>query len=146
MTMNTTITKPLYTILASSLAALKMCERQGNPGGWVPRHTNRLRHMVRNWLPSGSGFDAGTTLDLEASTPERLVFLTSFHHMDDNGGYCGWSDHKVTITPSFMTGFDLKVTGPNKSDIKDYVASAFHDALEGKYDERYLMANADNAA
>lgn len=79
-------------------------------------------------MPSGSGFDRGTTLDVAKSTSNKLIFVTSFHHMDDNGYYDGWTDHKVTVTALF-DGFEVAVSGSNKRDIKDYIADTFHYVL-----------------
>ena len=73
--------------------------------------------------PHGSGFDAGTELD-DKSTPKKLIFNTSYHHMDEAGYYIGWTDHQVIITPSFV-GMDIKVTGKNYNDIKDYIEDVF---------------------
>jgi hypothetical protein len=88
------------------------------------------RHLVKDYLPSGSGFDAGTTLDEGASSPDKLVFDTSFHHMDEHGGYDGWTEHKVIVTPSLAHGCDLRVTGRDRNDIKSYIGETFAHALD----------------
>lgn len=64
---------------------------------WRDRHENEARNLVLMRLPSGSGSNNGTTLDFDASTGDKLVFHTSFHHMDDNGYYCSWTEHTVTV-------------------------------------------------
>lgn len=86
---------------------------------------------ISNHAPSGSGFDNGTKL-CETSTPGRLVFLTSFHHMNDYGTYIGWTTHSVVVTPCF-TGFNLRVTGRNKRGVKEYIADTFHHWLSSPY-------------
>lgn len=83
---------------------------------------DRVREIMAG-APSGSGFDSGTTLG-DKSTPKKLIFNTSYHHMDDDGFYIGWTHHKVIITPSF-DGMDIKVTGKNYNDIKDYIGDVF---------------------
>ena len=79
-------------------------------------------------LPSGSGFDSGSKLD-ESSTPNKLVFSTAFHHMDEAGYYDGWTEHKVIVTPTFG-GIDVRVTGKNRNQIKEYISEVFYSLLQ----------------
>ena len=113
---------------ASLLLAVENCRKAGN-SEWEKRHTETLDRLAVRFLPSGSGFDAGSSLMFSESTPERLVFATSFHHMTEHGMYDGWTTHKVVVTPSLAFGFKLRVTGRDRNDIKDYIAEAFQDAL-----------------
>ena len=122
----------LATLTASALSALHNCRKQNVESKWESIWESRLETELKEHLPSGSGFDCGTTLDIEASKPNRLVFTTSFHHMDEHGGYDGWTEHKIIVTPSLVHGFELKVTGKNRNDIKDYIAEYFHHALSAK--------------
>ena len=101
-------TKPLVTVLAGLMAARKNCEESGNDE-WLDRHTRRAEDLAKEHLPSGSGFDSDTTLDLATSTSEKLVFNTSFHHMNDVGMYDGWTEHKVTVRASLAFGFTLSI-------------------------------------
>lgn len=117
----------MYQLMASTLAALDNCFECGNVE-WIERHTETLEGFDAN-LPSGSGFDSGSSLDLDRATPDRLVITTSFHHMDESGGYDGWSEHSVIVTPSLAHGFDVRVTGKNRNDIKEYIAEMFDAAL-----------------
>ena len=48
--------------------------------------------------------------------------------MDDAGFYDGWTGHTITITPSF-SGINLRISGPNRNDIKDYLYETFDYAL-----------------
>ena len=126
----------IYQALASKVTAMRNCLDNGN-GEWHERHHDAIRAIVREFMPRGSGFDAGTRFDAcehVDSKRERLVFQTAFHHMNDAGYYDGWTQHSVIVTPSF-SGFDLRVTGPNRNDIKDYIADCFHDALSRAYVE-----------
>jgi hypothetical protein len=122
----------LYSELASTLTArintLKEYQRTGIDNVWFGRHADKLDQLISDFMPSGSGFDRGTDIDLAVSHSEKLVFTTSFHHMDENGSYDGWTDHIVTVTPSF-NGINLRVSGRNKNDIKEYIADTFHTAL-----------------
>jgi hypothetical protein len=91
-------------------------------------HESRIAQIMGE-LPSGSGFDNGTTL-ADESTPSRLIFQTAFHHMDESGMYDGWTEHRVTVTPSLVWGIELRIGGRNRRDIKDYIADMFRDVLE----------------
>lgn len=112
---------------AATLEAMRNCERSGN-SEWETRHLGTLNSAERDYLPSGSGFDDGTRFDHDKSNVTRLVFHTSFHHMNDVGMYDGWSDHTVTVTPTF-SGVDVRVSGRDRNDIKDYIAEVFYDAM-----------------
>ena len=123
---------------ARSLTALRNCEDVTRPAPGMGRdeaialHGGRLAECMAR-MPSGSGVDDGCELD-DSSTPNRLVFLTSFHHMDEHGGYDGWTSHKVIVTPDLAFGFDVRVTGPNRNDIRDYLGELFHAALSETVD------------
>jgi len=122
-----TTPKTVVYEISALLQAIANCEKSGN-AEWKLRHTERIESLVREYMPSGSGVDAGTKLDWQRSKPEKLVFLAAFHHMNDAGYYDGWSNHFVTVTPSFM-GLDVRVSGQNRNDIKDYLAEIYTAAL-----------------
>lgn len=90
---------------------------------WTP-----VLEEINSRLPRGNGFNSGSEFLPGNSTESRLVFATSFHHMDECGGYDGWTEHNVIVTPRFG-GFDIRVTGRNHNEIKDYIGDIFHDAL-----------------
>ena len=94
---------------------------------WFDKWTERIE-MLCDLLPSGSGFDSRTKIDLDASHAEKLVFETSFHHINDAGFYDGWTEHTVTVTPSFR-GINLRISGRNRNEIKDYISETFDYAL-----------------
>lgn len=112
--------------IANTLKARNNCRANDNRA-WENRHNDRL-NALEKFLPSGSGIDAGTKLDDARSTPTRLVLTLSFHHMDEHGSYDGWTDHEAIITPAF-DGLDVRITGRNRNDIKDYLADVLHVAL-----------------
>lgn len=96
---------------------------------WFDSHTETIEELVKQHLPHGSGFDSGTKIDLDASHAEKLVFTTSFHHMNDGGFYDGWTDHTVTVTPSLAGEFHLRISGRNRNDIKEMMYQDFDYAL-----------------
>lgn len=118
----------LYKKIASLLNAIENCKKSNNTK-WFEKHSEKIELLVKNCMPSGSGFDCGTTLALERSTPEKLVFITSYHHMNTDGYYDGWTDHTVTVQPSLQFDFTLTVLGENRNDIKDYMHDVFSEAL-----------------
>lgn len=118
--------RPLYAELASLLSAQENC-RKANNAEWLDKHGASIKTLV-DWLPSGSGIDTGTRLD-DSSTPERLVFTFSYHHMNDGGYYDGWTDHVLTVRASLLHGIDITVSGRNRNEIKDYLHETYHYAL-----------------
>lgn len=114
----------LYSELASLIQARLTCMDKGNTE-WKLNHEARIEELVKEHMPSGSGFDNGTTIDFDHSHADKLVFNTSFHHMNENGYYDGWTEHAVTVTPSLVSRFHIRVSGRNRSAIKDYIHEAF---------------------
>lgn len=100
----------------------------------VALHGDTIEELLSDF-PSGSGFDNGTKLDLDDSTGEKLVFTTSYHHMNDGGMYDGWTDHVVTVEPSLEMGYRLKIRGSNRNDIKEYIADIFHSCLDAEVEQ-----------
>lgn len=120
--------KPLYSVLASTFIAYLNCEANGN-FEWEGKHKDRINELVKNLMPGGSGFDNGTKLSWTDSKPERLVFIVDVHHMDEHGSYDCWTSHTVIVTPSLAFEFNIRVTGKNYNEIKDYIAETFETAL-----------------
>lgn len=121
--------------IASLIATRANCLKAGNTD-WHARHGETLARIIHDRMPSGSGFDCGTELrEEECREGERLVFSTEFHHMDEHGGYDGWTQHKVTVRPSLVFGLDIRVSGRDRNDIKDYIAETFHAVLSADWTE-----------
>lgn len=127
--------KIVYQEIARLIDAIARCEAnaaRGDSERWsymVRMHRATANDIVRECMPSGAGIDNGTTLDFEASRPDRLVFNTSFHHMSDVGYYDGWTEHTVIVTPSLALGFEIRITGRDRNEIKDYLTDLYHCAL-----------------
>jgi hypothetical protein len=120
--------KPLYQRIAQALQWHSTVSDE-----WKERAED-LIDTLEAQLPSGSGMDNGTKIDREKSTPEKIVLTFGYHHMDENGYYCGWTHHKATITPSLVDGFNMKIT-KNKVDVyfMDYLYDVFYTALSDMY-------------
>lgn len=94
---------------------------------WFEKWSNRIDELM-DMMPSGSGFDSGTKIDLYTSHAEKLVFTTAFHHMHESGMYDGWTEHTVIVTPSF-SGFNIRISGRNRNGIKEYIHECFSAGL-----------------
>lgn len=116
-----TQTKTRLQWIAHHLQAIDNCKRSGNDE-WIAKHSESIGELLES-APSGSGFDAGTQIGPWSAA--RIIFETSFHHMNDAGMYDDWTEHNVIVTPAF-NGFDIRVTGRNRNDIKDYIGEVFH--------------------
>jgi hypothetical protein len=95
-----------------------------------PIHAENTRDAIDKLcelLPHGSGIDSGIKFDSKNSKPDRLIFTFGFHHMNENGYYDGWTDHALIITPCLQDGYNLRITGRNRNDIKDYLYGLFYD-------------------
>lgn len=130
--------QPLYQELARLLTAYQNCcspSANESQREWAPKHQATIEAIVKEQMPSGSGIDRGTKLDLDVSSEEKLVFATAFHHMNEGGMYDGWTEHTVICTPSLAFQFRLKVTGRDRNGIKDYLHSTFQEALAAEVSE-----------
>lgn len=129
--------KPLAQEIANKLQAIENCKKSGNQD-WLDKHTEEVLKIVKRDLPHGGGFDSGTQIDLDESTPEMLVFRTSYHHMNEDGMYTHWTDHTVKVRPSLVFGIVLETTcdggaeGDDEEvadDFDDYLHEVFHYVL-----------------
>lgn len=130
--------RKLYEHIASMIDAAQRCERTGNTE-WYDRHTNRIEYLCKNHMPSGCGVDSGTSFDFNVSNSDKLVFKTSYHHMNEHGYYDGWTDHTVVVRPSLIHGITLHITGRNRNDIKDYLHDLFSNMLCADIDDNVLL-------
>ena len=121
-------TMPVYARLAQLIQARENCAKTNNLE-WLRRHGETAQKIIENHLPSGSGFDSGTKIDLEASNPNKVVLYVAYHHMDENGFYNGWTNHAITVKPDLAFGFTLSISGRDRNDFKEYAYQCFQSAL-----------------
>lgn len=121
-------TQKLYQVIAGLVDARLRCIKDAKHE-WEAKHEVMLVDLVRNEMPSGSGFDNATKIDLERSTPDKLVFYTSYHHMNENGFYDGWTEHDVTVRPSLVHTLSISISGRDRADVKEHIHQVFYDAL-----------------
>lgn len=123
----------VYQRIASKVVAYHNCVKSNN-GNWMRRHEEDLREIERNYLPHGSGFDSGCTIDIDKSNDTRIVINSSYHVMNENGFYSGWVDFTVTVRPLLSFGFVLDIKGrfskcSDPDGLKSYLLDTFADAL-----------------
>lgn len=125
----------LYKRLAQLTSAYHTCRAQEAKGQtadppWSRRHLATITKLVLDHMPAGSGFDSGTSLDLSQSTINKLVFETSYHHMNENGFYTHWTHYRVTVKPHLFYEVDIESHGRAATrDEHDFVCEVFHEAL-----------------
>ena len=125
--------RKVYQGIANKLQAIAYLENKNSclNKQFIDIHQDAIDEIMST-APSGSGFDSGTELNREETRCNRLVFNTSFHHMNECGMYSGWSEHSVIVTPDLTTDIDIRVTGRNRDEIKDYIAETFSQWLESE--------------
>lgn len=121
--------RPLYKELATAIGPLRACQAQDNTFG-EKIHMHTIDTCI-SLLPSGSGWQDGeqTKLWLDNSHADKLMFRGSFHHMDENGYYDGYTEHVITVKPSLAFDFNIRISGSNRNEIKDYLHDMFNAAL-----------------
>src|SRR3990167_11566145 len=97
--------RPLYRELASLLQAYRNCQDMDEISEWEGKHLAAIDALCEQFLPSGGGFDHGTKIDFVTSKPNKLVLVFAYHHMNEFGGYCGWSEHTCVVYPDLICGF-----------------------------------------
>lgn len=96
-----------------------------------------LDYIEKEILPSGSGFDCGCKIIREKFS-EKIKISFDYHHMDENGYYCEWTEHTVIITPSLLFDINMRITGPDKRQSKDYFCDVFSDLLLRELNENEI--------
>lgn len=120
-------TKTLAAWIAETAEWSERAENSPN-AQWGPIARKRLDQLV-NMLPSGSGIDCGTKLVSASAT--KIVLECSFHHMDEHGYYDGWTEHRITIRPTFDS-MDISISGRNRNGIREYLHEIYSLALSEK--------------
>lgn len=118
--------RTLAAHIASTVQAFKNCIEAHN-NEWRDKHLEAIREY-EDMLPSGSGIDGGTKIDIDRSSGDKLVLTFSYHHMNDCGMYDGWNDYTCYVRPAF-DGITLSIRGRNRNDIMDYLYEVYNGAL-----------------
>ena len=85
--------------------------------------------MLQKLLPIGNGIEKECVILLK-STEKRIVIDTAYWHYETSR----WTDHQIVITPSFEGEINIRVTGKNVDNIKEYLHEVFREALMKEYE------------
>lgn len=88
--------------------------------------------MLQKLLPIGNGIEKECVILLK-STEKRIVIDTTYRHQI-NPLEIRWTDHQIVITPSFEGEINIRVTGKNVDNIKEYLHEVFREALMKEYE------------
>jgi len=94
----------------------------------TPKKAKELS-LLQELLPIGNGIETGCVILLK-STKKRIVIET---HPNDSYETSRWTAHQVIITPSFEREINIRITGKNKDNVKDYLHDIFREALMKEY-------------
>lgn len=127
----------VYRRLANLVVAIRNCEKSNNRE-WYEKHSETVKKIVEKYLPSGSGFNSGTTLLLDCSSMNKLMFESRYEPMNENGYY--YEDSfmiLVTMTPNLALDYDLNIGyEPDRQGYKDefneYFNEVFCNALDSE--------------
>ena len=81
--------------------------------------------LLQELLPIGEGIETGSVILLK-STKKRIAIETIYWHPNYSDE---WSKHQVIITPSFEDEINIRITGKNENNIKEYLHNVFREAL-----------------
>ena len=86
--------------------------------------------LLNELLPNGNLIrrEGGTMISLK-STETKIVIDTAYWHYETSR----WTEHQVVITPSFEDEINIRVTGKNEDNIKEYLQDIFREALMKEY-------------
>jgi len=126
--------KPLYKVLTNDINAYKNCSQIQNP--WMEKWRDNISYHEENYLPHGSGI-GNCKVDIDKSSSNKVVIFSDYHVMNENGFYDGYIDFSVTIKPSLLFDFALKINGKfgKHQDIKDYLYDTFDQDLRREIEE-----------
>src|SRR3990172_7258877 len=101
---------------------------------------SRLARAVDAHLRSVAHGNTEWTLKHEEEI-ERIILYGGYHHMNESGMYDGWTEHEIWVRASLVSGIDLKITGRDRHEIKDYLYEMFQYALTRDAPERKVVTD-----
>jgi hypothetical protein len=145
----------VYQAIARALEARESCIKYRKEAV-EEKNFNKYNELVDMWdrkierieeqfLPHGSGFDTGETINVDESSPDKIVIYGEFHVMNEVGIYDGYAGYKIVVVPSLAYGFDLKLVGssywPSRTsyvDLQDYIETIYQGILDNPIEWRDL--------
>lgn len=132
----------VYKKLAVAFQEHENCIKVGNTE-WEGRWYDTIQDITEEYLPNGSGFNAGTSFQFNQSEPERLVLFSAFQVMNAVGGYIRWVDFNIVVTPSLSMDFKTEIKILESSNLTlrevedpgllDYIGEVFAECLNKEY-------------
>ena len=85
--------------------------------------------LLQELLPIVKGIEKKSVILLK-STENRIVIDTAYWHdlLQE------WTEHQIVVTPSFEGEINVRVTGKNVDNIKEYLHEVFREALMKEYE------------
>lgn len=80
--------------------ALDIAERNRNHP-WIEKWEAELEQL-ENMLPHGSGLDGVVEIDRSATSSDKITIVFDYHHMDEFGGYQGWSEWRLVVSADLL--------------------------------------------
>ncbi|MFY7937382.1 MAG: hypothetical protein ACOVOQ_08395 [Flavobacterium sp.] len=84
----------------------------------------RLNPVIKD----GNRIEAGCVISLK-STKKRIVIDTLYWHTNDSDETSRCTAHQVVITPSFEDEINIRITGKNEDNVKEYLHNIFRESL-----------------
>jgi hypothetical protein len=92
--------------------------------------------LLQELLPNGNGIreHEGLAVILLESTKKRIVIETTYWPPHDSYETTRRTVHQLVITPSFEGEINIRVTGKNENNVKEYLQDIFREALMKEYE------------
>jgi hypothetical protein len=127
----------LYQSIATSIQAVQTLRSKGDKySPWCDAHKAKLEAIEFQVLPSGAGIDHGSHFVFGGPSKNREFRIdASYHKMDDHGGYDGWIDFSVIVTPDWHDiNVDVRLFGETSEGedddaLIDYLTDLYHGVL-----------------
>ena len=120
----------LYEKIYQTLQALNNCKKE-NKEKWINKHIEKL-DTYNNLLPSGSGINNGSYIDIDNIKNETITISSSYDTMK-NDMYDKTIVFKIIVKPSLFDNIDIKITPITelkKAYVDDYIHELFYNALK----------------
>ena len=124
------MTTPLYRVLAvhvkTRLKSLRDFQSTGRDDGEFNRHSNAIDKIINSSPCVSAEFAIDIRYDL--SHADKIVFEVAYNHADPNSDppeSPDWTEHIVTVRPSLIDGFNLRVAGFNRNGVRQTIERCF---------------------
>lgn len=100
------------------------------------RAAERLHDIISNHLPHGSGFDGATAIHHDGDPRQHYTIASSYHKMDEHGGYDGWADFEIHVVakPDLLFSWDVEIEISNaEDDLRNYILDTFYEVLNQEF-------------